>query len=369
MPDSLLYLIGLILITILLVVRFSTPLKGFIPNSRIGRKKLKIISLGSLALIAVITLSLLAPSILGSMFSTKHYYDNPDYWQEGLFFRGDQVVKIIGAHDPEAIYGYWEEIRRVEYKIEETSTGLIAKEIIYEYLYKNDQTVSIRRLKGGTLEARYHFNLDNRLSKAEINSRSGLTLLKNEYDDLGRLIMFSEFRDEKLNKRRTFEYLNEFDLKVLEYDSNGKIIVQKNIKYNKRGFPGHLSKEQEYRSFSVAELLSEDPSSMKGTKVFGIVEESEISYDGALSHTLINYSGNNKSESKEVVTGLGLEFISTKEGLEVYNNEFVYDSHDNWIACIRFKNSIAYQVDLRQITYKGGKIEGSINPDTIQLLR
>jgi len=291
----------------------------------------------------------------------RPFYKNPDYWHDYTHYRNDQVTKIYDRGDKEAIYGDWKKVERVGFDVEETLEGYRIINSNYSEIWQNDSILSVDILKEGKkLNAAYKFNEAGKL--IEISTSWGKTH-KYQYDKKGKITEYSRFDDGNLASRSVFRYINQYDHVISIYDAEGNLSNEIEYTYDLSGLPKSIETREEHRKET---LLGGEMT------VFDATEKSIFTYQGARLNEIIEY---NNGATRTKIYGPGLGIISntpsrkTGKNSEIYTSKYTYDEHGNWLTRIYFKNSQAYYIAIREITYSNGEITGSTNSEIIKTLK
>lgn len=358
--------LGLILIGSLVALRFADFFLELFPGK--GKKKiLKIFNITILGLVGLFTIS----SLFFTLFKIgKAYYNNPDYWNEYIFYRNDQVTKIC---DPTSgailvFYDEWKEMQEVSFDIKDTLNGFELIDTLDLTKYSNDSIITeVMNFKMEGLE--YVFTTNHTFAQRGYLSQMISTYLDEEpayrkefayrYDN-EKFIERTVPENQDFGTRLSVTYFDKFNYLISEFNSYQQLISEEIWEHNSKGLPiSCLTKEW----FTL---------SATNKRAYGETEETTFEYTGqGFTKNVKNLQ--NDTEDKYLY-GKGFELLSVERDANKSSSrnsqtyKYIYDKYGNWIVQISSRSNITYAVTLRRFKYKNGVVTGSIDQNKIKSL-
>lgn len=240
-----------------------------------------------------------------------------------------------------------------------------------EKMIFSDQTISIKRI--------FKYNISKLLSSC-LRYRNGILLDKYvyEYDNKGNIVSEKQI-DSEGNIRNSissiFKYSGDkliysqkddsehgIDVKEYEYDSNGKIFIEKvnydndfirtiKYSYNDGGLASAVYETDENGKFIIQTLYNYD-------NLNNVISENKMFFDNQKSSKEYSFEGNIKTEIYNTIEGK-LEkriykdenIIKLEKGKCEYDYKYSFDDQGNWVKIIESKNTIPTLIRERIILY------------------
>ena len=205
--------------------------------------------------------------------------------------------------------------------------------------------------KGGAI---YSFNEDGLLS--QIGYNDGKEVYK--YGQSKKIEQILKYKGDKIERRDSFIYLNELDYQVETFrESDGITHISYVNHFNENGFP--ISSQRYNRGLKAEDFNLDFVEVYLSSKDY-IVKKSIDPGMYGFGNLIEKYDKN--------FTSVLSEFEDNRYGdMVVSKYEYLYDKKGNWYLAIGEDQSGDLTLLLRRITYKDGKVSGTIDIKDINL--
>lgn len=358
-------MIGLIVL-ILMGGNLLGILKGFKPsNSFKFTKRTKgiiIISIGIIGLLfgAFFLFRLLVFSS-GNNSNIANYYMNPEYWHLYSHFRNKQITKIYKPlYGPMAIYGGWSKIEQVTYNVQETPNGFKPIKESSRLTFQNDSIlITTFKSESDIIFGKYYFNNQSKLERIEEKSQSygWVNIYDYDFDANGNFREFTHYRKDTIVERHVVTVAEGENYTISLRNAQGEIYRELVYKLERNGLPSECE-------------IKEDIT-IKNVLYFDVKEIQHFNIQGSEKITVSNFT--QEEGELKTVNGKGLQILLHQpdwkgEDSDKYETKLHFESTDNWLAAIHYKNDMVTQISLRKITYQDGFSEGTIDANAIENL-